>query len=95
MLSALGNLYSDTQRPKEAEAAIGEGLAIGRELAHANPSSYADAFAKILLGTVIFASDQEADHRCSLIQEAVEVALSSELKQNAKTLQQAFCTPAR
>ena len=39
-LNNLANLYSATQRMKEAEQAYAEALAIRRKLAEANPDAY-------------------------------------------------------
>jgi hypothetical protein len=91
-LNNLGIFYSATQRLKEAEAAIGESISIRRGLVQANRSAYADDLATSLLNMAVIASNEEDSRRCSLAQEAVEVALSTGLRQTATATQQRVCS---
>ena len=68
ILNNLANLYSDTQRMKEAEAAYLEALALLRKLAQANPDAYLPYVATTLNNLAVLYRDtqrmKEAEAAC-------------------------------
>jgi hypothetical protein len=92
-LNDLGVFYAKTKRMSEAEAAYNECFSIRRQLAKKNPTAYADEFAQAILDM-----DRQLNQGldlCVLAEEALQVAMSPQLKDAAVSMKQTSCVPPK